>query len=170
MKMIWIGLRSQELRVYESEHLQDLETRPCLMRCDVSTGQAGIGEREGSAMTPRGWHHVAEKVGHEAPLGAVFVARQWTGEIYPDQLNTPPNQQRDWILTRILWLAGDEPGLNAGQGCDSYARYIYIHGTPDENPLGQALSKGCIRMHSKDLMALFEVVAVGTPVYLAEQG
>ena len=133
----------------------------------VSTAANGAGERENSGCTPRGWHMISEKFGDGLPINSVFVARQPTGEIYSDQL-AAAYPARDWILTRILWLTGLEAGVNQGESCDSHARYIYIHGTPDTEPMGEPRSHGCIRMRNTDLLALFEQVDVGTIVQIIE--
>ena len=133
----------------------------------VSTAANGAGERENSGCTPRGWHMISEKFGDGLPINSVFVARQPTSEIYSEQL-AAAYPARDWILTRILWLTGLEAGVNQGEGCDSHARYIYIHGTPDTEPMGEPRSHGCIRMRNTDLLALFEQVDVGAIVQIIE--
>ncbi len=133
----------------------------------ISTGKNGIGESENSGKTPRGWHCVAQKIGQDQPLNAVFIARQPTGEIYSDAL-AAEHPQRDWILSRILWLQGLEAGFNAGEGCDTYRRYIYIHGTPDTEPMGIPLSHGCIRMRNSDIAELFQLVPEQALVYIHE--
>ena len=127
----------------------------------ISSAKNGVGQIEGSECTPLGLHCIREKIGHALPLNAVMVGRVPTGEIYSSQLHqAQPN--RDWILTRILRLEGKEQGINQGrdaQGrcCDSWLRYIYIHGTPDQTQLGVTGSKGCIRMHNQDLIELFDL-------------
>ncbi|WLF85050.1 cell wall-recycling L,D-carboxypeptidase ElsL [Moraxella sp. ZY210820] len=134
----------------------------------ISSGKNGIGEQENSGKTPRGWHKIAEKFGENMPINSVFVARQATGEIYSHELAKQyPN--RDWILSRILWLQGLEHGFNCGNGCDTYQRYIYIHGTPDSEPMGEPLSHGCIRMRNIDVIELFNLIPIGALVYLSEQ-
>ncbi len=133
----------------------------------ISTAANGAGERENSGCTPRGWHMISEKFGDGLPINSVFVARQATGEIYSDEL-AAAYPARDWILTRILWLTGLEAGVNQGEGCDSHARYIYIHGTPDSEPMGEPRSHGCIRMRNTDLLALFDQVDVGAIVQIIE--
>jgi lipoprotein-anchoring transpeptidase ErfK/SrfK len=131
----------------------------------VSTSRFGPGEQEGSLCTPRGRHVVRAKIGHGLPEGAVFRARRPTGEIFsPELLRAEP--ARDWILGRILWLSGLEPGRNRSGSVDSMRRYIYIHGTPDHEPMGVPFSHGCIRMRTADVCWLFEAVATGTPVNL----
>ena len=136
-----------------------------LRRYPVSTGANGVGEENGSYCTPRGRHIIRAKIGAAQPLNTVFVRRRPTGEIYTPALGAQ-YPGRDWILTRILWLSGCEPGYNRLGSCDTMRRYIYIHGTPDSIPLGQPGSMGCIRMRNDDLMELFEQVVVGTPVQI----
>ncbi len=129
----------------------------------VSTALNGAGEQSGSEQTPRGRHYVRAKIGAGQPLGAVFVGRRPTGEVYSDALARQfPN--RDWILTRILWLCGLEVGFNRGGRVDSMRRYIYIHGTPDSEPMGIPKSHGCIRMRNQDMLELFEWVPPQCPV------
>lgn len=135
----------------------------------VSTGLNGIGEAENSGKTPRGFHYVAEKFGDDQPINSVFIARQPTGEIYKAAL-VEQYPERDWILSRILRLGGLEHGFNQGEGCDTYQRYIYIHGTPDCEVMGQPLSHGCIRMRNEDVIELFDLVATNALVYISEHG
>ncbi len=129
----------------------------------VSTAANGAGEERGSHCTPRGRHHIRAKIGAGLPLNSVLVARRPTGEIYTPDLGAA-QPERDWILTRILWLSGREPGYNRLGSCDSMARYIYIHGTPDESFEQAPRSHGCIRMRNRDLIELFERVPIHTPV------
>ena len=136
-----------------------------LRRYPVSTGANGVGEESGSYCTPRGRHIIRARIGAGQPLNAVFVRRRPTGEIYMPELGAQ-HPGRDWILTRILWLSGCEPGYNRLGSCDTMRRYIYIHGTPDSTPLGQPGSKGCVRMRNADLIELFDLVSVGTAVTL----
>lgn len=131
----------------------------------ISTAKNGCGEQENSFCTPRGWHFVREKIGAECAPYSVFVARRPTGEIYTRTLGQI-QPDRDWILSRILWLSGLELGKNQGGLVDTFRRYIYIHGTPDETPLGVPLSKGCIRMHTQDLLTLFKHISLKTLVYI----
>ena len=144
-----------------------LETGRRRVTYDVSTSMHGAGEKNGSRRTPRGAHVVRARIGDGAPVGTVFVGRRPTGEICtPELYATAP--ERDWILTRILWLSGSEPGRNRLGDVDTMRRYIYIHGCPDEAPLGVPGSHGCIRMRSADLIELFDRVPVGTPVMIEE--
>ena len=133
----------------------------------ISSGLNGIGEQENSGKTPRGWHKVALKFGHSAPKNAVFKARQETGEVYDDALATQ-FPERDWILSRILWLSGLEENLNQGEGCDTFKRYIYIHGTPDTEPMGIPMSHGCIRMRNEDVIELFDLIPEQALVFISE--
>ncbi len=133
----------------------------------VSTATNGAGEQLGSECTPRGLHVVRAKIGAGQPPGAVFVGRRPTGEIYDDSL-AAAHPDRDWILSRILWLCGREPGRNRFGVVDSMRRFIYIHGTPDTEPMGMPRSHGCIRMRNADVIKLFERVPVGCTVEISE--
>ncbi|RDU97745.1 L,D-transpeptidase [Trinickia dinghuensis] len=133
----------------------------------ISSARNGAGERMGSGCTPRGRHVVRAKIGASCPVGAVFIGRRATGEIYsPDLAQRYPD--RDWILTRILWLSGCEPGKNRLGKVDTMRRFIYIHGCPDTEPMGVAASHGCIRMRNADVVELFELVETGTPILIEE--
>ncbi|KXX65300.1 L,D-transpeptidase [Marichromatium gracile] len=134
-----------------------------LARYPVSTGLNGVGERNGSGCTPRGLHRVRARIGEGCAPGTVFRGRRPTGEICDAALRAA-HPGRDWITTRILWLTGCEPGRNRGGEVDTLRRYIYIHGTPPSEPLGEPRSHGCIRMHDAALIALFDQTPVGTPV------
>lgn len=133
----------------------------------ISTAANGAGCEKNSGCTPLGQHIIRAKIGAGAPLNAVFVGRRATGEIWSPQL-AAQYPQRDWILTRILWLSGAEVGKNRLGNVDSMQRYIYIHGTPDTEPMGVPCSHGCVRMHNQDLIELFDLVEAGTPVVIIE--
>lgn len=133
----------------------------------VSTGKNGMGEKLGSECTPRGWHTIYSKIGLENQVNSVFVGREWTGEVYSEDL-AKLNPDMDWILTRILQLDGLEPGNNKGGDVDSLARYIYIHGTPDSTVLGLPGSRGCVRMHNQDIIELSNWVNIGAHVFIGE--
>ena len=131
----------------------------------IATSKFGFGEERDSYKTPRGWHEIKEKIGKNCPVNTVFVGRKPTGEIYTPELKLRfPN--RDWILTRILWLSGLEAGKNLSGNIDTMQRYIYIHGTPDDVVLGVPSSHGCIRMHNEDLIELFDSVSAGAKVVI----
>lgn len=133
----------------------------------VSTAANGPGERSGSLCTPRGRHIVRAKIGAGQPLGAVFQARRPTGEVYTPEMGAA-QPERDWILTRILWLSGKETGFNRLGECDTMRRYIYIHGTPDERFEQAPRSHGCIRMRNADVAELFDLVPPCTEVDIRE--
>ena len=161
MKRIRIVLSTQTLELHDDQD-------GSVVRYLVSTSGRGAGERNGSYRTPRGRHVIRAKIGAGAPLNAVFVERRATGEIYSPEL-AARFPERDWILTRILWLSGCEPGFNRLGDVDTMRRMIYIHGSPDSAVMGKPGSIGCVRMHNADLMDLFERVPAGTPVDIVEQ-
>jgi hypothetical protein len=132
----------------------------------VSTGKNGIGEKLGSGCTPRGLHCIHSKIGLNNLINSVFISREWTGEIYTEDL-AKQYPDRDWILTRILQLDGLEEGKNKGGDVDSLSRYIYIHGTPDSVKLGKPGSKGCIRMNNQNIIELTNWVEIGAHVYIS---
>lgn len=134
-----------------------------LCRYPISTALNGPGQHIGSECTPLGRHRIRLKIGGGCPTNTVFVARRPTGEIWTEEL-ARAHPGRDWILTRILWLSGDESGHNRGGACDSLRRFIYIHGTPDTEPMGEPRSHGCIRMRNDDIRELFEQVGQDTRV------
>jgi len=161
--LIEVHVPTQTLRLIDDRGQVLMETR-------ISTGRKGVGEANGSEQTPRGWHQVRAKIGAGQPENAVFVARRPTGEIYSPELRRE-YPGRDWILTRILWLSGLEPGRNRLGRVDTMRRYIYIHGCPDEDPMGVPGSRGCIKMRNHELIELFGRVPAGTRVHImAEEG
>ncbi|MEI7428901.1 MAG: L,D-transpeptidase [Betaproteobacteria bacterium] len=133
----------------------------------VSTASNGAGEQSGSYCTPRGEHLIRAKIGSEQPENTIFLARRPSGEIYSPELGAE-FPDRDWILTRILWLSGCERGFNRLGSVDTMHRYIYIHGCPDNVPMGAPASHGCIRMRNADILELFDQVPVYTPVEISE--
>lgn len=156
---VCVDLSSQTLRLSEQGRL--------LRAYPVSTGLNGPGELIGSGCTPRGRLRVRVKIGAGCPEGAVFRGRRCTGEVYSPEL-AAAHPARDWILTRILWLTGCEPGRNRGGGVDTLRRFIYLHGCPDSEPMGIPRSHGCIRMRNADLIELFDLTPVGTPVDISD--
>lgn len=136
-------------------------------RYAVSTAANGVGCVKNSGCTPLGTHIIRAKIGDGAAENTVFVGRRPTGEIFTPALKLQ-FPERDWILTRILWLSGTEPGKNRLGNVDTMQRYIYIHGTPDETELGVPGSHGCVRMRNADLVELFDRVPVGTTVNISE--
>lgn len=157
---IVISLAQQRLSLLD-------EAGRVIRRYAVSTAANGAGELAGSEATPRGEHIVRAKIGAGEPPGTVFVARRPTGEIHSAEL-AAAFPERDWILTRILWLSGKEPGRNRLGAVDTMRRYIYIHGTAEEERLGQPVSHGCIRMRNADIAELFDLVPPYTPVSIEE--
>jgi lipoprotein-anchoring transpeptidase ErfK/SrfK len=154
---IAIALATQELCLTDA--------RGSVRRYPVSTSKHGAGEKHGSFMTPRGRHRIRAKIGGGSAPGTVFVGRRPTGEIWTPAL-ARAHPERDFILTRILWLSGLEKGRNRLGDVDTLRRYIYIHGMPDTEPVGTPGSIGCIRMRNADIVELFDQVAVGTPVVI----
>lgn len=153
-----------------TQNLCVLDNDTVITNLPISTAKNGTGQLINTGCTPLGKHIIGDKIGGECPVGAVFVGRKFTGEIYDDELGKL-NPERDWILSRILWLKGTENGYNLGKTadgtvCDTHARYIYIHGTPDSEPMGVPLSHGCVRMRNDDVVWLYEQVAVGTSVLI----
>ena len=138
-----------------------------LREYSISTGKAGVGEKFGSFQTPRGRHRIRAKIGSGAPDNTIFVRRRPTGEMWSPEFGQL-HPGRDWILTRILWLSGCEPGRNRLGDVDTMRRYIYIHGTPDSVAMGAPGSHGCIRMRNADIVELFDLVPPYTPVEISE--
>ena len=154
-----ISIASQQLTVY-------VNGNPA-QRYPVSTAKKGPGELMGSECTPTGWHRIRAKIGAGQPLNAVFIGRRPTCEVYSADLGRQA-PRRDWILTRILWLGGLEPGKNRYGKVDTTWRYIYIHGCPDELMTGKPDSHGCIRMKNADMLDLFNRVDAGLKVFVHE--
>lgn len=138
-----------------------------LYKFPVSTSNFGIGNQNGSYKTPLGMHSIAQKIGNGCALNEVFIGREPQGvfaELVDENIELP----KDIITSRILWLQGEEPGINIGQDIDSYKRYIYIHGTTEEDKIGQPASHGCIRMKNEDVIELFNHVSEGCKVLIQE--
>lgn len=155
MKII-VDLATQQMT------LLDAHAR-AIQRYLISSATKGAGQEYGSFCTPLGKHIIRAKIGTGQPVNTVFVRRRPTGEIYTPEL-AARYRNRDWILTRIFWLSGCEPGFNRLGSVDTMRRYIYIHGSPDSVEMGKPGSIGCIRMHNRDLLDLFERAPVGTSV------
>ena len=159
-----ISIKEQTLRLFDG----DKQVKQYL----ISTAKNGPGELMDSECTPCGAHIVTEKMGEGAEVNSVFVGRIATGEIYQPALREL-HPERDWILTRILWLSGTEEGKNKGHkednNVDSHDRYIYIHGAPDDVDMGQPGSRGCVRMRNDEIIELFEMIEVGTEVVINDE-
>ncbi len=158
-KRIEINITEQRLRLFNGEEL--------VKEYPVSTAKSGPGEIMDSECTPRGEHIIAEKIGDGCKPNTVFDAREFTGELYHPGLREQ-FPDRDWILTRILWLSGRESDRNQGGNVDSYNRYIYIHGAPEDVEMGKPGSRGCVRMRNDDVIELFNTVDTGTSVFITE--
>lgn len=154
-----INLAEQRLRL--------LDHGVAVFDVTISSARNGAGEAEGSECTPCGWHVIRAAIGRGCAENTVFVGRRPSGETYSAEL-ARQHPDRDWILCRILWLGGLERGRNRGGNVDSQRRFIYIHGTPDSEPMGVPLSHGCIRMRNGELRQLFERVGAGTRVLIRE--
>ncbi|HUW98943.1 MAG TPA: L,D-transpeptidase [Acidiferrobacter sp.] len=159
MAYVEVDVERQVLRLYE---------RPggvVLWQVAVATAKKGVGEQYGSYQTPRGLHIIRARIGQNAPRNGVFVGRRLTGEIYSPALRQV-YPERDWILTRILWLSGLEVGKNRLGKVDTMRRYIYVHGAPDEDAMGVPSSHGCVKMRNDDILILFDKIEVGTRVHI----
>ncbi|MHB1301081.1 MAG: L,D-transpeptidase family protein [Burkholderiales bacterium] len=157
---ILIGIASQTLKLLD-------ERGEAVKEYAISSSKNGVGEQAGSFRTPRGRHVIRAKIGGGMPVDTVFVKRRPTGETFSKELSAQ-FPDRDWILTRILWLSGMEPGFNRLGEVDTMRRYIYIHGIPDGTEMGKPDSHGCIRMCNDDLLDLFDRVEAGTEVEILE--
>lgn len=144
--------------------LEVIDENGCVCKtCLISTAAHGAGQQMDSECTPTGKHVIRAKIGSGQPLNTVFRGRRPSGEIYRAGMRDA-EPGKDWILTRILWLSGCEPGFNRLGNVDSMRRYIYLHGTPDEVEMGIPGSHGCIRVRNHDLLELFDMVSIGTIV------
>jgi L,D-transpeptidase YbiS len=155
--MLYINIKNQSLSYFKDG--TQFRTFP------ISSALAGLGEVVGSGKTPRGRHIIRAKIGADAPVGSVFVGRRATGEIHTDELSHL-HPYRDWILSRILWLSGVQPGFNRGGRVDTMRRFIYIHGCPDSSDFSAPSSHGCIRMRNHDIITLFNLVCVQELVFI----
>lgn len=152
-----VSIDAQRMGLFEHDQLVE--------SWSISTSMYGVGNEENTGKTPLGEHYIRAKIGEGCEQNAVFVGRRFTGEIYSDEL-AQVHPKRDWILTRILWLCGKEVGINRSGNVDSMRRYIYIHGTPDSEPMGIPKSHGCVRMRNSDIIQLYNRVGAGTAVRL----
>ncbi|MDH5765629.1 MAG: L,D-transpeptidase [Gammaproteobacteria bacterium] len=155
------------IRISE-QHMYLLDDKDrVLFDYQVSTSRFGSGNKEGSYQTPLGLHLIKEKIGGDMPAGEVFIARQAQG-VLDDLKEGGSELPEDIITSRILWLEGLEPGINQGGDVDTFQRYIYIHGTPDEDNIGKPVSHGCIRMRNQDVIDVFDRVQTGCIVKIDE--
>ncbi|AHF00929.1 hypothetical protein THIAE_03265 [Thiomicrospira aerophila AL3] len=156
-------MQQQILIHLATQQLQLIEDDMTVASYPISSAKQGVGQQQGSLQTPLGEHYIRAKIGAGVAINSVFVGRRPTGEIYSAAL-AAAYPHRDWILTRIMWLCGCQPGFNRLGSVDSFRRYIYIHGTPDSEPMGRPASHGCIRMRNTDVVSLFDRVRLGTTV------
>ena len=158
---IEVSVVQQQLRLFDDDI--------CIRQYRVATAANGVGEKNGSEQTPRGKHYIRAKIGQGKSVNTVFTGRRDTGELFSESLREQ-FPDRDWILTRIMWLCGCESGINRGGNVDTMRRYIYIHGAPDSDAMGVPSSHGCIKMRNTDIIELFDIAPVGTPVIIMEGG
>jgi hypothetical protein len=161
-RAVWVSIPRQMFHILEGSTL--------IMAVPCATAANGPGSEMGSFKTPLGWHRISEKFGEGAPWGQVFRSRVPTQEIW----RPGDNMTEDLVLTRVLWLDGEEPGLNkgvntAGVNVDSKERCIYIHGTNAETQIGTPSSHGCIRLLNDDVITAFELLPLGTPVLISDE-
>ena len=149
MKSLHVSIPEQKVRLFEHGKL--------LLTLPASTSKFGLGSEEGSNCTPLGTFRICEKYGTQAPEGTIFKGRKPSGVWTPDE----PSEQ-DYVLTRIFRLESSEAGIT-----NTYQRYIYFHGTNQENLIGQPASHGCIRLNNSDIASLYPLIPVGTPVYIS---
>ncbi|HJN38243.1 MAG TPA: L,D-transpeptidase [Gammaproteobacteria bacterium] len=150
-----------------NQWLQLIKNRQCIFSCHINSAKNGVGQLMGSEKTPLGWHQVSDVIGNGDPINTVFASRQPTGEIFNQEL-FKNNPDRDWILTRIIRLIGLEMGHNLGGDVDTYNRYIYLHGTPDNASFEQPSSHGCIRLRNLDIISLCQQINTQTKVWIYE--
>lgn len=157
---IEVGVHSQQLALYDERGVP-------VRQYVVSTASKGVGERVNSYQTPRGWHKVCERIGDGVARDTIIYRRQITPWLYTPQLHAE-YPTKDWILTRILWLCGQEPGVNQGGDVDSYDRAIYLHGAGEHVAFGTPTSRGCVRMRGDDIIDLYDITANGIDVFINE--
>ena len=151
----------------DEQRLQLRESGNVIMDVAIATAKNGPGEIMHSECTPRGQHIIRAKIGRDCPANTVFVGRRPSGEVYTPALKLA-HPGRDWMLTRILWLSGLESGKNRSGIVDSMRRYIYIHGCPDDDPMGVPSSHGCVKMRNNEVIRLFDLVPAGTRVLIQQ--
>ncbi len=156
-KYMYVSVKHQRLYLIENDST--------IRKYSISTAKKGIGSKANSFKTPPGLHTIKRKIGSTVPFGGIMVSRMYNGKI-AKILTTKTKTDGDYVTSRIMWLQGEEPGINKGRNMDSYNRYIYIHGTAEEGFIGQPASHGCIRMYNKDVIELFDLVEEGTPILI----
>ncbi|MBX7256228.1 MAG: L,D-transpeptidase [Candidatus Hydrogenedentes bacterium] len=153
---VWVSVDEQMLRVIDGDAI--------VWQVSCATATRGTGSKKDSLKTPLGWHSIKRKIGAGAPWGQVFRSAKAVNEIWKPGDST----KEDLVLTRLLWLTGEEPGKNKGGDVDSFDRCIYIHGTNDEERIGTPSSHGCIRLRNDDVIVFFDMIPEGTMVLITE--
>jgi hypothetical protein len=156
-KYMYVSVKHQQLYVIKNDST--------IRKYPISTSKNGIGSKQDSYKTPPGLHTIKRKIGSNVPYGGIMISRVYEGKI-AEILTERENARKDYVTSRIMWLQGEEPGINRGRNIDSYKRYIYIHGTPEEGYIGEPASHGCIRMKNKDVIELYDIVEEGTPILI----
>jgi lipoprotein-anchoring transpeptidase ErfK/SrfK len=156
---VWIRISATDSKLYLMSDQKITKSYP------ISIAKNGLGNLLNSNKTPLGLHEIKKKIGKGVPQNGILKARIPTGKL-AKIIKEPIATNTDLVTSRILWLSGLEPGVNKGGNVDSYNRFIYIHGTPEEGLIGQPASHGCIRMYNKDVIELFDLVPVGTKVLI----
>ena len=152
--LVWVDIDTQMLRVIQGDTI--------LYQARCASSAKGIGSTKNSMKTPLGWHSIQQKLGGDAPWGQVFRSRVATPEIWLPGKDTT----EDLVLSRVILLTGEEPGLNKGGQVDSLSRHIYIHGTNDEARIGIPSSHGCIRLTNDDVIDVYDMLEPGMMVLL----
>lgn len=160
MNSIKINVTQQQLDLLD-------ENGNILQQYPVSTATKGTGNQNGSEQTPLGLHRIKDKIGGAMPVNEVFIGRVPHGNL-EECIESNIDLPDDVIMSRIMWLEGMEPGRNQGGYVDTYQRYIYIHGTNDEDKIGTPASIGCIRMRNEDIVNLYRMVDIGSEVLIEE--
>ncbi len=158
-EILFVSIRLQKLF--------HIENNSIIGEYPISSAKKGVGNQKNSDKTPLGLHSIKEKHGAETPLNGRMIGRIFYGHI-ATIYNDTTSSKTDDITSRILWLSGEEKGVNKGKNIDSYQRYIYIHGTSEEGKIGTPASHGCIRMTNKDVIKLFSLVKPNTKVLILE--
>jgi hypothetical protein len=156
-KYMYVSVKHQRLYLIENDST--------IKKYPISTSKNGIGSKQDSYKTPPGLHTIKRKIGGDVPFGGIMISRVYEGKI-AKILTERENAPKDYVTSRIMWLQGEEPSVNRGRNIDSYNRYIYIHGTPEEGYIGEPASHGCIRMKNKDVIELYDIVEEGTPILI----
>lgn len=148
-----ISVADQQLRIMDGDRI--------IAQFPVSTSKFGLGDSFNSFRTPLGRFEVAQRIGHDVPIGGKFHRRNFTGIVYNVRDKRIEKKERDSILTRIIWLRGLEP-----HNRNAYHRGIYIHGTNQESLVGKPVSYGCIRMRNQDVVQVFEILPEGSLIVI----